>query len=128
MLARVLTLSVIVLFVLPIQLVHADDRLQRLPDRPTAQLANVERIPSLPAQRRVFITYGGNIILRFPNFSLRIVNFRDGSIPGADRSGVVFRNDAGMYWDGRGLILTPNYPSHLLSQVSLRARHCGRPE
>ena len=62
------------------------------------------------------MTYGGDILYRFPNYTVRIGNFRDGTIPNEGEGGIVFQNEAGMSWDGRGVILTPNYPMWLVLQ------------
>jgi hypothetical protein len=111
---RVAGLATVLVF-LPIWPVLANDPLLRLPDRPTGRLEDMNRDPTLTPERRVYVTYGGDVIFRFPDYTFRIFNFREGSIPGEGRGGVIFHNDAGMYWDGQGLILTPNYSWHLLT-------------
>lgn len=101
---------------LPLWPVFAYDGYLELPRRPTGRVEDVNRNPTLVPSRRIAITYGGNVIFRFPNYSFRIVNYRDGSLPDEGFGGILFHNEAGMAWDGQGLILTPNYPSSLLTE------------
>ena len=111
MLARTVGLGLILAFVLPLSWGHAEDQLLRLPPRPTGNVADINRNLTLVRDRRIYVTYGGNLILRFPNYDVRVVNSRDGAFLGEARGvSVVFHNDEGLYWDGRGLILTPNSP------------------
>lgn len=95
--------------------VDAYDGLLRLPPPPSSQVSEMNRNPAMASERRIYITYGGNIVLRFPSYSFRVINYRDGAIPYEGTTGIVFDNGAGTYWDGRGLFVNPNYAAHLLT-------------
>jgi hypothetical protein len=124
---RVAGLAIILAF-LPIWPVFANDAVLQLPKRPAGRLEDINRNLTLTPDRRVYLTYGGDVIFRFPNYSIRVFNFRDGSIPGEGRSGVIFHNDAGMYWDGQGLIVTPNYSWWLLTDDRYARGVVGNPQ
>ena len=59
------------------------------------------------------------MILRFPNYDVRTVNYRDGSLAGEGSPAgvsVVFHNDAGMWWNGGGFYVGPGYSYELLTE------------
>jgi len=116
------------LIFLPLWSIAANDGMPLLPDRPTGRVEDMNRNPTLPVNRRIYMTYGGNILFRFPNYTDRIGNFHDGSIPNEGVGGVVFQSDSGMSWDGRGLILTPNYSSWLLIKDRYARQIVGDPQ
>lgn len=65
-------------------------------------------------------TYGGDLVIRFPNYDLHVVGAasRDFGVNPARRNGapLVFRNNEGMFWDGAGAFISPNYPYHLVTK------------
>jgi hypothetical protein len=125
---RELILSAAVLIFLPLLPVAANDVALRLPPLPSGRVADVNRNPTLMPNRRIYVTYGGDILFRFPNYTVRIANFRDGSVPQEGYGGLIFRNDAGMAWDGRNLILTPNYSYRLLVENRFVRGTVGDPQ
>jgi hypothetical protein len=110
--------------------VLANDAARLLPERPSGRVADLNRNPALSSAQPIQITYGGDVIFRFPNYSFRILNHRENEniLPGEAGSTLVFHNDAGMFWDGRALILTPSYSSWLLVKDRFARGIVGDPQ
>ncbi len=81
---------------------------------------------------RITITYGGEIIVRFPNYNFYVAGpghpltpFRE--TPNQTRGGaIIWRDQNGSMWDGGSLFISSNYPYKLLQKDRFALRPIGQ--
>jgi hypothetical protein len=84
---------------------------------------------------RIYRNYAGDFIMRFPNYDFILFSPTRTSPVLSDqfaqpelRPGpIVFRNDAGMIWDGSRLFLHPAYPHRMIDRFRFTLNTIGEP-